>query len=316
MQDIDVKYKGLEAHIKKQTLTDEQFEELLEGQLRQAAVRRHIEDRPAQTGDEIIFDYVGFMGEEQFPGGTAERQSLVLGSNAFIPGFEEQCVGKSAGESFDVCVTFPADYAAPMLAGNDAVFHCKLHDIFKEDVPELTDEFAKKAGCADVNDYRVKLREQAQRSLDAQARFEARDALMHNMLEGVELEVTKEVINAELDVMMAELSDQLTLQGFGMEQYCQYTGKSKEFLRAEMLTDAIFRVRLNLVLEHIAEKEGITLSDEEFEDFIAMAGKEYGMSVENVKSAMDDIMLAGFRQDLLRQKTENFILDHANIIEE
>lgn len=316
MPDIDVKYKGLEAHIKKQTLTDEQFEELLEGQLRQAAVRRHIEDRPAQTGDEIVFDYAGFMGEEQFPGGTAESQSLVLGSNAFIPGFEEQCVGKSAGESFDVCVTFPADYAAPMLAGKDAVFHCRLHDIFKEDVPELTDEFAKKAGCADANDYRVKMREQAQRSLDAQARFEARDALMHNMLEGVELEVTKEVINAELDVMMAELSDQLTLQGFGMEQYCQYTGKSKEFLRAEMLTDAIFRVRLNLVLEHIAEKEGITLSDEEFEDFIAMAGREYGMSVDEVKSAMDDIMLAGFRQDLLRQKTENFILDHAHIIED
>ena len=316
MPDIDVKYKGLEAHIKKQTLTDEQFEELLEGQLRQAAVRRHIEDRPAQTGDEIIFDYAGFMGEEQFPGGTAERQSLVLGSNAFIPGFEEQCVGKSAGESFDVSVTFPADYAAPMLAGNDAVFHCKLHDIFKEDVPELTDEFAKKAGCADAEDYRVKLREQAQRSLDAQARFDARDVLMHDMLEGVEMEVTKEVINAELDVMMAELSDQLTLQGFGIEQYCRYTAKSKEFLRAEMLTDAIFRVRLNLVLEHIAEKEGITLSDEEFEDFIAMAGKEYGMSVEDVKSAMEDIMLAGFRQDLLRQKTENFILDHANIIED
>ena len=316
MENINVKYKGLHGKIKKQTLTEEQLLALIEDQLKQAAVKNRVAGRAAAEGDEVVFDYAGFIGDDQFPGGTAQKQSLVLGSHAFIDGFEDQCIGKNEGDSFDVFVTFPEDYAAPMLAGKDAVFHCKLHEIYREDVPELNDDFAKKAGCANVAEYREGLREQAQRTLDAQARFEARDALMHDMLEGVELEVTKEVINAELDVMMAELSDQIEMQGFGIEQYCQYTGKSKEFLRAEMLTDAIFRVRLNLVLEYIAEQEGITMTDEEFDKFLSDAAGEYGMTVEEVRAAMDDIMLAGFRQDLLRQKTENFILDNAILTEE
>ncbi len=313
MKELNVKYIGLKAKIKKQTLTDEQFEELIAMQLQSGAERREVTDRPAKEGDEIIFDYAGFMGEEQFPGGTAEKQSLVLGSNAFIPGFEEQCIGKSVGESFDVNVTFPEKYPAPMLAGQAAVFHCKIHAINEEEIPQLDDEFVKRVSeCSTVEEYCTTLREQAQKALDNQARFEVRDKLMHDMVDAVELEVSKEVINAELDVMMAELEDQLVMQGFSLDQYIEASGQSKEYLRASMLNDAIYRVRLNIVLEYIAEKENLSISEEELNEVIEIAARQYQVTPADVLNTIGEMGMESFKQDLLRQKTENFILDHAD----
>lgn len=317
MKELDVKYIGLKGKVKKQTLTDEQFEELVQMQLKNRAIRREVTDRCARLGDEILFDYAGFLGEEQFPGGTAEKQTLLLGSNAFIPGFEEQCVGRGSGENFDVNVKFPEQYPAPMLAGQDSVFHCKIHAIYTEEVPELTDEFVKKTSeCNSVEEYRMTLKEEAQKALDNQSKLEIRDELMHAMVDTVDIEVSKEVINSELDVMMSELEDQLTVSGFSIDQYTQQTGQSREYLRASMLNDAIYRVRLNIVLEYIADKEGISISDEEIEEVIEIAAAQYNMTTEDVRNSIGEIGLEGFKQDLLRQKTENFILDHADIEEE
>ena len=314
MKEIEVNYIGLPIELKKQVITEEQLAAIIQGELKAAAKKELVSTRETQNGDEIILDYAGFVADEQFEGGTAEKQSLVLGSHTFIPGFEEQCLGKCAGDCFDVNVTFPSEYHASNLAGKNAVFHCKIHSIFRDNVPELNDEFVKTVSkCSSVEEYREFVRKEAQRSLDNQARFEARDELMRKMMEDVEISVSKEVINAELDVMMAELSDQLTLQGIGLEQYLEHTGKTRDFIRAQMLTDAIYRVRLNLTLEHIAEKENIEITEEEVDEVIKLAAGQYGMTPEEARESIGEIGMEGFKQDLLRQKVENFILDHADI---
>lgn len=310
----NLKYRGLEAEEKRAVLKEEDVLKAIEEELSAAGKRNKVEDRKTMYGDEIIFDYAGFLGDVQFPGGTAENMSLVLGSHDFIPGFEDKCVNRSAKEKFDVCVTFPEDYAAPMLAGKDAVFHCKIRSIWKEEPAVLDEDFVKKnSPCKTVEEYKEHVRGLLEKQLKNEARFEAREKLMKKMLDGVDVSVNKEVINAELDVMMAEFKDKLLLSGLSPENYYEHTGTSEAYIRAQMLEEAIYRVRLNLALEYIAKTEGITLLDEEVEEVIELAAKQYEMTVDEVKATIGDIGLEGFKQDLLRQKTENFVYDNAII---
>ena len=164
-----------------------------------------------------------------------------------------------------------------------------------------------------MKEYKEHVRGLLEKQLKNEARFEAREKLMKKMLDGVDVSVNKEVINAELDVMMAEFKDKLLLSGLSPENYYEHTGTSEAYIRAQMLEEAIYRVRLNLALEYIAKKEGITLLDEEVEEVIELAAKQYEMTVDEVKATIGDIGLEGFKQDLLRQKTENFVYDNAII---
>ena len=214
-------YKGLKAVKQVQTITDVQVQQELENIRRQRTKNIPVTDRPAQNGDEVIIDYAGFVGDFQFPGGTAEQQPLTLGSGMFIPGFEEQLVGANVGDKVDVKVTFPAQYHAEELAGKEAVFHCTVHAIQTKDIPELNDDFAKQFnGIASLADMKAQLKLQLQQYADQYAQNKVRDALLKVLVEQVEDVVFDEAeVQQEIDIAVEGFARQLEQRGMSLEGY-------------------------------------------------------------------------------------------------
>ena len=223
---VEVKdYKGVEVEKVVQEVKDEDVENELKAVQKRNA-RMILVERPAKEGDTVLFDYAGFVGDEQFEGGTAERQELVLGSGMFIPGFEEQLIGTTPGEKVDVKVTFPEEYHAEELAGKEAVFHCLVHEIKEEQLPELDDEFAK-----DVSEYDTleELKNANRERLEAYAKTSAenqmKDAAILKVVEANDVEIPRAMVEDEIDRMIGELNQQLRYQGITIDKYLEFTGK-------------------------------------------------------------------------------------------
>ncbi len=309
------KYKGLKAVRLVQLVTDEQLAQQLEEIRRQYPLSTPITDRAAKLGDEVLIDYAGFVGETQFEGGTAERQPLMLGSGTFIPGFEEQLVGAKIGDKVDVKVTFPQEYHATDLAGKEAVFHCTVHAITAKSLRELDDQFAKDIGMMNsLEEMKAALRAQMQQYADQVADAQMRDQLLNALVaECEELEVSDELVEAELDDAVKTVYQQLQQQGLTLDDYLQFCGRTLEDLRAELRPNAISTVKARLALQEVSRLENITVSEEEIEAEYQVFSRECGIPVEQLKQACGDDAIEALRKDVTMKKTIAVLVDNAEI---
>lgn len=311
---VEVKdYKGVEVEKVEQEVKDEDVENELKAVQKRNA-RMILVERPAQEGDTVLFDYAGFVGDEQFEGGTAERQELVLGSGMFIPGFEEQLVGATPGEKRDVKVTFPEEYHAENLAGKEAVFHCLVHEIKEEQLPELDDEFAK-----DVSEYDTleELKQANRERLESYAKMSAenqmKDAAIAKVVDANEVDVPAAMVEDEINRMIGELNQQLRYQGLTIDQYIQFTGKSMAEFREEIRPEAEKAVKTRIILMGIVDAEKIEVSAEELEDEINKMAAQYQMTAEQIKEMIGVENLTFLQKDLQVRKAIDFIYDNAKI---
>ena len=309
------KYKGLKAVRVVQLVTDEQLAQQLEEIRRQYPLSTPITDRSAKLGDEVLIDYAGFVGDNQFEGGTAERQPLMLGSGTFIPGFEEQLVGAKVGDKVDVKVTFPQEYHATDLAGKEAVFHCTVHAITAKSLRELDDQFAKDIGMMNsLEEMKGALRAQMQQYADQVSDAQMRDQLLNALVaECEELEVSDELIEAELDDAVKTVYQQLQQQGLTLDDYLQFCGRTLENLRAELRPNATSTVKARLALQEVSRLENITVSEEEIEAEYQVFSRECGIPVEQLKQACGNDALEALRKDVTMKKTIAVLVDNAEI---
>ena len=311
---VDVKeYKGLKVDQVKETVTDEEVDKEIEA-LRKRNARNVVVEREAKGGDTVNFDYAGFIGEEQFQGGTAEKQDLKLGSGMFIPGFEEQVVGKKAGEDFDVNVTFPDDYGAKDLAGKDAVFHCKIHEVREEQLPEVNDDFA-----ADVSEYdtlaelKEHTKEDLQKTKDETHKNDAQNALVDKLYKENEFDIPDVMVEDEITSSVNELDQQLKYQGMSIDMYLKYLGKDMDALRSEMKEDAHEKVAKRILLKSIADAENIEVSDDELQAELQRLADQYQMDVNKVKENIGESNMGMVKNDIKLKKAMELVYDNAKV---
>lgn len=311
---VDVKeYKGLKVDQVKETVTDEEVDKEIEA-LRKRNARNVVVEREAKDGDTVNFDYAGFIGEEQFQGGTAEKQDLKLGSGMFIPGFEEQVVGKKAGEDFDVNVTFPDDYGAKDLAGKDAVFHCKIHEVREEQLPEVNDDFA-----ADVSEYdtlaelKEHTKEDLQKTKDETHKNDAQNALVDKLYKENEFDIPDVMVEDEITSSVNELDQQLKYQGMSIDMYLKYLGKDMDALRSEMKEDAHEKVAKRILLKSIADTENIEVSDDELQAELQRLADQYQMDVNKVKENIGESNMGMVKNDIKLKKAMELVYDNAKV---
>ena len=311
---VDVKdYLGVEVEEVIQTVAAEDVDREIE-MLQKRNARMVVAERPVEDGDTVILDYSGFVGEEQFEGGTAERQELKIGSGMFIPGFEEQLVGVNAGEDKDVTVTFPEEYHAPDLAGKEAVFHCHIHEIKVEELPELDDEFAKDVSEYDTLDELKKATEERlQTNADAMALNAAKDAVIEKVYEANKPEVPAVMVEDEIDRMAQELDHQLRYQGLSLEQYLQFLQKEPKDFREELREDAAKKVGTRLVLMSIVEAEKVEVSEEEMETELKDMANAYNVDVAQIREMIGTDNLTFFKKEIQLKKVIDMLYDKAKV---
>lgn len=306
-------YKGIAVEKEIVPVTDEDIDAKLKGMQEKNGRMIDIEDRPAQNGDTVVFDFDGYVDGVAFDGGKAERFDLVLGSGQFISGFEDQIVGKSIGEEFDVNVSFPEDYHAEELKGKPAVFKCKLHEIKEKELPALDDEFAKDASEFDtLDELKADLRKKAEEANEKSASDAVENTLIDTVIENMEAEVPEEMIEARIDDMIRDFEYRLQSQGLNLETYLQYTGMDKNSFRFTFKVQAEKQVKIRLALEKIVEVENITVDDEAVEAEYAKLADAYKMEVEKIKSF---VPAEEFVKDLAVNKAIDLIKDTAVITE-
>ena len=260
-------YRGLKAKNERYLVTDKDVDSQIERLQQQNPRIAIITDRPTALGDEVVLDYAGYCDGVQFPGGTAENQTLVLGSGMFIPGFEEQLLDKVCEEKVIVKVTFPTQYHAEELAGKDAEFHCTIHQIRVKTQYELDDTFAKEVGgCETFEEFRTKLQESMQAYTDERGEMDLQDRLLRMAAETLEFEPSEKQIEAELDEQMHNMEAQLAQQGLNLEMYCQFMNTTEEKLRESFKAEAERQVKSRLALERVAKTEKIKAGKKEMEE--------------------------------------------------
>ena len=307
-------YRGLKAKLDRHIVTTEEIDRQME-RLRQQNPRiALVEDRPTELGDEVVLDYAGFCGGEQFQGGTAEYQTLVLGSGMFIPGFEEQLVDKVPGEEVIVKVTFPTGYHAPALAGKEAEFKCKIHQIRVKTEHQLDDTFAKEVGgCETFAEMHRKLGESLQAYTDQRGEMDLQDRLIRQAAETLEFAPTEAQIEAEVDEQMQNMNAQLAQQGLNLEMYCQFMNTTEEKLRADARAGAEVSVRVQAAIELIVEMENLEATDEEVGQAVALIAQQNNMTVEQLKPYYDAQFKAAVVRSVLTSKVMRLVRDAAEI---
>lgn len=303
-------YKGLKAEKEVTEVTDEMVESDINSARQRAAREIEVTERNAEMGDTADIDFEGFVDGVAFDGGKGEHHKLKLGSGQFIPGFEEQVVGKAIGEEFDVNVTFPTDYNASELAGKEAVFKCKLHALTKEELPELDDEFAKDMSFDTVDEYkadvRKKLVERYEKTADRIFENNVLDALVENM----EVDISEAMYTSEVENELREYDMQLRSNGLDLKTYFKYTGQDLDQLRENFRPRAEKSVKVRLALEAVVAAEGISATEEEIEDEYKKLSEAYSMEIDKVKEVVDAKDLA---KDINVQKALKFVKDNAEV---
>lgn len=279
-------YKGLEAVRPAAEVTDEQIDTEIE-RARKRAGRIVTAERAAKDGDTVVIDFEGSVDGVPFEGGKSEGHNLVLGSKVFIPGFEEQVVGMSAGEEKDINVTFPEDYQAENLAGKAAVFHVKCTEVKEEQLPELDDEFAKDVSEFDtLDEYKKSIRERLEKSANEQADSEFHSALLEKATENMEVEVPAAMVEEQIDNIVNELAQNLQYQGLSLELYLQYLGQDVRAFRDSQREQAEKRCKLQILVDKIAEVENVEVTDEEIDEEYKKIAEQYSSDEETVRGAV------------------------------
>ena len=302
-------YKGLKAEKVIAKVEDSEIDAQIKSMAERNARMVTVEDRAAALGDTVVIDFEGFVGGEAFDGGKSEGYSLELGSGQFIPGFEDQIVGKNTGDEFDIVVTFPEEYGAENLAGKEATFKIKLHEIKLRELPEIDDEFAKDVSEFDTLDaLKADLKAKA---LEQKAKFndeEAENELVSQIVESIKGEIPEAMFENRLDQSVEEFGYRLQMQGLDLQTYLKYSNTSIEDFRKTFRPQAEAQVKFRLALEKIVELEKIDISDEDIETELKTYADAYNMPIEKIKSLVsaDDV-----KADLACRKAMDLVKDTA-----
>ena len=266
----------------------------------------------AENGDTVDIDFEGFVDGKAFEGGKAEHYSLVLGSGSFIPGFEDQVVGHSAGEEFDVNVKFPEEYGAAELAGKDATFKIKLHEVKYKELTALDDDFAKDVSEYDtLDELKDSIRNNIKTNLDKQAEQKVENDLMDQVISNMKADIPDAMVDSRIDELVQDFEYRISQQGLKLADYLKYMGMNIEQFRAQFKEQADKQVKMRLAMEAIVAKEGITASDEEFEEEVKRIADAYKMEADKVKSIVD---AAAVKADLAINKAIDFVKEKANVV--
>lgn len=308
-------YKGIEVPKTEIVVTDEDIDAEIES-VRKRNARQVSVDRAAENGDTAVIDFEGFVDDVPFDGGKGENYSLKLGSGSFIPGFEEQVVGHKAGEEFDVNVTFPENYQAKELQGADAVFKIVLHDVKAEELPEVDDDFASDVSEYEtLDEYKESLKKTIAERKENTAKTAKEDKAVEILIEKAEMEIPDAMIESQAKQMVNDFANQLQSQGMSISQYLQFTGMTAESMLDTMKPQAQKRIESRLVLEAVADAEGMTASDEEVDAEIKTMADSYGMEVENIKNFLQDTDLENMREDIKVRKALDLVVAEAVEVE-
>lgn len=307
-------YKGIEVPKREYTVTDEMVEAEINRD-RESMARFVAVDRPVENGDTVNLDYSGSVDGVKFDGGTAQNQELLIGSGRFIPGFEEQLVGMTIGQTQEITVTFPEEYHAKELAGRKAVFEVKINDIRVKELPEADDEFAQDISDFETfADYRSDLRKKLEERAEERRRHEFESDAIQGAVDNAELDLPDALIEDELNAMIDDLRHTMAQQGFTLDMFCEYTGKSIDQIRDEYKPDAEIRAKTRLVLDAIADKESVEVTDEDINkavnDFLESMQSEQERK-ELDTDIMRSNMRAFFANRLKRDRTVSIIVDSA-----
>jgi len=307
-------YKGIEAPKSVKAVTDEDVEAEMKKLQERNSRMVSVDDRAAAEGDTVVFDFEGFVDDVPFEGGKAEKYSLVLGSGQFIPGFEEQIVGKSIDEEFDVNVTFPEDYQAEELAGKAAVFKCKLHEIKVKELPELNDDFAKDCSEFDTiedlkNDAKERLVKAAEKAADEA--FET--AILDKLAEGMQAEIPEAMYKNRVKEHVRDFAYRLQSQGLDLDTYMKYTGMDMAAFEEGFREQAERQVKVRLALEAVVKAENIEATAEDIEAEYQKYADMYKIEIEKVKGFIPEADLA---RDLCVEKALAFLKENAVVTAE
>ena len=309
-------YRGLKAKLERHTVTETEINHQLDRLQKQTPRIAVVTDRPTEKGDEVVLDYAGFCQGEQFPGGTAEKQTLVLGSGTFIPGFEEQLLDKVPGEKVVVKVMFPTNYHAENLAGMAAEFHCVIHEIRVRSTYDLDDTFAKEVGgCETLEEMRFKLGQSLQAYADEQGEMDLQDKLLRQAAATLDLDISEDQLNAAVEEQINTMKAQLAQQGLSLEMYCSFMSTTEETLRADLRPQAEYSIRAQAVIEKIVELEKLEADQEEIGQALVMIARQNRMTVEELKPHYDAEFEKAVIRSVLTAKVMKLIRDAAEIEE-
>ena len=306
-------YKGLKAEKKAVKVDTAEVNAEINAMAERNARMITVEDRAAKNGDTVVIDFEGFVDGKAFDGGKAEGHTLVLGSGQFVPGFEDQIVGKNTDDEFDVNITFPEDYGAKELAGKEAVFKVKLHEIKVRELPEIDDEFAKDVSEFDtLKDLKADVKKKALERKKKAAEEETENALVQQIVDGIKGEIPEAMFENRLNRSVEEFAYRLQSQGLNLETYLKYTNSSIEEFRKTFRPQAEAQVKFRLALEKIVELENITADEKDIAEQYEKMAKDYGVELDKVKSAIPEAEVA---EDLAVGKAIDFIKENAVITE-
>ncbi len=303
------KYKGLSAEKEAVEVTDEEIDAEIEKERNRLARVSTLTEGTAENGDEAVIDFEGFVDDVAFEGGKAEKHGLKLGSGSFIPGFEEQIVGKNIGDEFDITVTFPEDYGAENLAGKEAVFKIKLHEVKRTELPELDDEFVKDVSEFNtLDEYKADIKAKIVAKKEKAAQYAYEEALLDDLLANTEVDIPAPMVEAEIDTNVRDYEYKLQMQGANLELFFQYTGQTLEQLRESFRPQSERQLKIRLALYEIVKAENITATEEDIEAEYAKIAESYNVDIERVKSTISPATLS---DDIVLRKAVDFIVENA-----
>lgn len=307
-------YKGIEVEQPTYTVEDADVNAEIEKE-REKNARFVDVERAVENGDRVVIDYSGSVDGVQFDGGTAEEQTLVIGSNTFIPGFEEQLIGMNVGEERDITVTFPEEYHAENLAGKEAVFHIKLHNVQFKELPELDDEFAKDVSEFDtlaelIADKRKKMEEQAAKN----EKIAIENIALKTVCDNAEVEVPECMTERQANYMLRDMGYRLQMSGISLEDYCRYVGTDLNALKASYHDEAASRVKMQLVIEAVGKAENVTCTDEEIAEGIKEYAENNDMPVEEFEKQISDDDREFLSDRKIAEKTVALIVDNVKLV--
>lgn len=306
------KYKGIEIKKVEYNVSDEDIEHELSHVAEHNARLVSVEDKPVEKGNITIIDFEGFTDGKAFEGGKAENYELEIGSGRFIPGFEDQIIGMKIDEEKDINVKFPEDYPSKDLAGKDATFKIKLHEIKKKELPEINDEFAKDASEFDtLEEWKESIKEKQEKENSSKAKFEMEEEAIAEVCKNATVDIPSGMIETQIDNMEQDIASRLSYQGMNLDQYLQMIGKTKKEFRDEYKEEAEKQVKTNLVLEAIMKDAKIEVTKEEIDAKVKEMAEMYGQKEEEVKNNAQ--LLRYVEETLKTEKTIHYIVDNAKI---
>jgi trigger factor len=306
------KYKGIEVKKIEYNVTDKDIEEELKHMQEHNSRLVTVEDRAVKKGDIAVIDFEGFVDDKAFEGGKGENYELEIGSNTFIPGFEDQVIGMQVDEGKDVKVKFPEEYFSKDLAGKDAVFKVTVHEIKKKELPKLDDEFAKDVSEFDtLEELKKDIKEKKEKENADKTKYETEDAVIKAVCENLKVEIPSGMIETETENMLKDIEQRLSYQGLKLDQYLKMMGKTEEEMKKEYEPQAIDAIKSRLTLEKVIELEKIEATDKEVEEKIEEMAKNYGKTADDFKN--NENIKEYLKQGILNEKAVEFLVNNAKM---